>query len=117
MDLTEAKLPASARPTRKILGRLLSLLASAAVIAWLLHFVAGSVHPASQPAGLGRGILHGALMPLALPNLLVGDDVPIYAASNSGRTYKLGYTLGVNGCGFLFFGFFFWRLRRLAGKA
>jgi hypothetical protein len=51
-------------------------------------------------------------MPLALPNLLVGDDVTIYAPENVGRPYKLGYTVGVNGCGLLFFGFFFWRVRR-----
>jgi hypothetical protein len=51
-------------------------------------------------------------MPLALPNLLVGHDVAIYAADNTGRTYKLGYTLGVNLCGLLFFGLFFWRVRR-----
>ena len=46
-----------------------------------------------------RGVLHGALMPLAWPNLLLGRDVTIYATDNTGRLYKLGYTLGVNGCG------------------
>ena len=62
-------------------------------------------------------LLHGALMPLALPNLLVGRDVPIYAEHNTGRTYKLGYTAGVNGCGLLFFGFFFRRLARWRRRA
>lgn len=51
-------------------------------------------------------------MPLALPNLAVGDNVTIYAESNTGRLYKLGYTAGVNGCGLLFFGLFFWRIGR-----
>jgi hypothetical protein len=64
------------------------------------------------PAGFGRGVLHGAMMPCALPNLLVGRDVTIYAERNTGRTYKLGYTVGVNGCGAIFFGIFFWRVNK-----
>jgi hypothetical protein len=73
------------------------------------------------PAGLGRGFLHGAMMPLALPTLLIGHDSTIYAEHNAGRTYKLGYTLGVNACGAAFFSFAFrsvrrWRDRR-AGNA
>jgi len=47
-----------------------------------------------------------------MPNLLVGRDVTIYSAHNTGVSYKLGYTAGVNGCGALFFGFLFWRLDR-----
>ncbi len=70
-----------------------------------------SVDPA--PAGFARGLVHGALMPIALPNLLVGNDVTIYAANNTGLRYKLGYTCGVNGCGAIFFGLLYWRLHRL----
>lgn len=66
----------------------------------------------SHPAGFLRGVMNGAMMPCALPNLLLGRDVPIYAEENTGRTYKLGYTTGVNGCGALFFGIFFWRINR-----
>jgi hypothetical protein len=43
----------------------------------------------------------------------VGQDVSIYQTDNTGRTYKLGYTLGVNACGLIFFSIFFWRLSRL----
>jgi hypothetical protein len=57
-------------------------------------------------------MVQGALMPLALPNLLAGNDVAIYAGNNTGRTYKLGYALGVNLCGLVFFGFFFWRVAK-----
>jgi hypothetical protein len=64
------------------------------------------------PAGFVRGMLQGALMPGALPNLVVGNDVTIYAPNNTGRTYKLGYTCGVNACGAIFFGWFFWRVSR-----
>lgn len=65
-----------------------------------------------EAAGFGRGMLHGALMPGALPTLLLGQDVVIYANHNSGRLYKLGYTCGVNACGAFFFGSFYWRLNR-----
>jgi hypothetical protein len=51
-------------------------------------------------------------MPLAWPTLLIGRDQSIYAIPNAGRTYKLGYSLGVNACGAVFFGWFFTRLRR-----
>jgi hypothetical protein len=78
----------------------------------LLHYTASRLHATKRPADFGTGVLHGALMPLALPNLLAGDDVTIYAEKNSGRGYKLGYATGVNACGLLFFGVFFWRIGR-----
>ena len=55
-------------------------------------------------AGFHMGVLHGILMPAALPGLLMGNDLPIYAPNNSGRTYNIGYALGVNSCGTIFFG-------------
>jgi hypothetical protein len=63
-------------------------------------------------AGFRLGVLHGALMPVALPSLLLGKDVPIYAENNQGRVYKLGYIAGINACGFVFFGLAFWRPRK-----
>ena len=73
----------------------------------------------ARPAGFLRGMLQGALMPMSMPNLLVGKDVSIYSLRNTGLTYKLGYTMGTNTCGALFFGLFFWRVTRwrTAGKA
>jgi hypothetical protein len=62
-------------------------------------------------AGFRLGVLHGALMPVALPSLVLGRDVPIYAVNNSGRTYKLGYIAGINLCGLVFFGLAFRRPR------
>jgi len=50
-------------------------------------------------------------MPVALPGLLMGKDLPIYAPVNSGRLYKLGYIAGINLCGLLFFGVLFRRPR------
>jgi hypothetical protein len=79
---------------------------------WVVQRSSASFDRTTQPAGFTRGVLHGALMPLALPNLLIGQDVTIYVPNNTGRSYKLGYTVGVNGCGALFFGLCFWRLNR-----
>ena len=68
-------------------------------------------HP-DQRAGFWLGALHGALMPVAAPSLLMGQDVPIYATTNTGRGYKLGYIAGINGCGLVFFGLTFWQPKR-----
>lgn len=70
----------------------------------------------AEPAGFWVGVLNGAVMPTALPHLALGHDVQIYAPENTGRTYKLGYTVGVNACGAVFFGFFFWRVNRWRKK-
>lgn len=98
--------------TRRVLLRILSILIVAVAIGSVLNLLTRSSDKNTGPAGFGQGVLHGVLMPAALPNLLIGKDVSIYAPNNTGRTYKLGYTVGVNGCGALFFGFFFWRLSR-----
>jgi len=63
-------------------------------------------------AGFGTGLLEGALMPAALPGLMGGKDLPIYAPNNLGRPYKIGYILGLNTCGTFFFGVAFWQPRR-----
>jgi len=51
-------------------------------------------------------------MPAALPGLVGGKDLPIYAPNNEGRAYKIGYILGLNTCGTMFFGVAFWQPRR-----
>jgi len=96
-----------------IVTRILCFLLLAGSIDWVLKHSSTQIYETSQPAGFAKGVLHGAIMPLAMPSLITGHDVPIYSPLNTGRTYKLGYTLGVNGCGLLFFGFFFWRVGRL----
>jgi hypothetical protein len=70
------------------------------------------LYPAGSVFGFGWGMAHGACMPLALPALVLGRDVPIYAEPNTGRGYKLGYIVGINLCGLVFFGGAFWRPRR-----
>jgi len=111
----EPKPPPKPNVFKRIMRRFLTIVGAAVIIGAIFHFVA---HGAQRlkPAGFQAGLAHGALMPMALPNLLVGDDVTIYAQENTGRLYKLGYTAGVNGCGLLFFGFFFWRVSRWRRK-
>jgi hypothetical protein len=71
-------------------------------------WAASRFYGSNQAAGFKMGVLHGTLMPAALPALLMGKDLPIYAPSNVGRFYNIGYIAGVNLCGTIFFGFAFW---------
>jgi hypothetical protein len=88
------------------------LLVVGLIFGWAYQWAAPLVYrPESQP-GFWLGSAHGALMPIALPSLLLGQDVPIYAEKNQGRIYKLGYIAGINVCGFIFFGLAFWQPRR-----
>jgi len=114
MAQSQAKHPSGWRSVGRFLLRLILVLGVALAIGSVLNRIANRMENDSRrPAGFFRGVAQGALMPLAFPNLLIGRDIPIYAAQNTGRTYKLGYTAGVNGCGAIFFGLFFWRLHRL----
>jgi len=111
--MTETQVKASpARRRGKVLLRLVVLLVLAATIGGLLNRLSASLERNARPAGFSRGVLQGALMPMSMPNLLVGRDVTIYCSNNTGVSYKLGYTAGVNGCGALFFGLVFRRLNR-----
>jgi hypothetical protein len=96
-----------------VLVRLAVLVCLAALLGWFLNHAAAELQKTARPAGFARGMLQGALMPMALPNLLVGKDVTIYSVNNTGVPYKLGYTAGVNLCGAIFFGFLYFRLRKL----
>jgi hypothetical protein len=113
--------PPESAPSRRqnLLERLLRLTLRLALIViitygfgWVLNKSATSSDTRPQAAGFGRGMLHGALMPGAMPSLLFGKDVVIYSANNNGRLYKLGYTCGVNAMGAFFFGSFYLRLSR-----
>jgi hypothetical protein len=100
---------------RRILSRIIRIAVAIVITigwAWALNKSVVASNNSPTPAGFGRGALHGALMPGAMPVLFLGKDVTIYAQNNAGRTYKLGYTFGVNACGALFFGAFYWRLNR-----
>lgn len=84
------------------------------LMGWLYAWGAPLVYRQKDTPGFWLGCAHGALMPMALPSLLMNKDVPIYATINAGRSYKIGYIGGINGCGFLVFGLSFWKPQRRA---
>jgi len=96
----------------RVAARFAAFILLAFVIGWIIDGIARELDRSGHPAGFLRGIIQGALMPASMPNLLIGRDVTIYSVNNNGVLYKLGYTMGVNGCGALFFGVLYWRLKR-----
>ena len=112
MSATTINVGAPARVRGSLATRLVSVILLAFVIGWILNRVAQQLDRGNRPAGFVRGLVQGALMPASMPNLAIGHDVVIYAVNNTGVFYKLGYTMGVNVCGALFFGLFYWRLKR-----
>ena len=99
-------------PLKKILFGALRLLLVGVVLGWLYAWASPKVYPPEGKLGFGFGCIHGALMPMALPSLVMGHNVEIFAANNSGRGYKLGYIIGINVCGLVFFGSAFWSPRK-----
>lgn len=103
-----------ARPSWLIglLKRALRLLALGLVLTLFYAWAVPRFHPREGSPGFAYGLLHGAIMPMALPALVAGQDVVIYAEPNTGRLYKLGYTIGINLCGLIVFGTAFWTPQR-----
>ena len=97
--------------------RVVSFVIVMILFGWFFSWASPWAFPQQRRLGFGYGMLHGALMPIALPSLVIGQDVPIYATNNSGRPYKLGYIAGINLCGLFFFGSLFWRGRPSAASA
>src|SRR5262245_21547750 len=96
------------RGLRSVGIKIARLLVVGFIFGWAYDWATPLVYPPESNPGFWLGSAHGALMPIALPSLLMGKDVPIYAQKNRGRPYKLGYIAGINVCGFLFFGLSFW---------
>lgn len=82
------------------------------IFVWILACLQGWASKHSykpeQCADFKTGILHGILMPASFPTLIMGHDIPIYAPNNTGKNYKIGYLLGLNTCGSVFFGLAYW---------
>jgi hypothetical protein len=111
MNTTQAP-DAKPRPSARPLLRKAATLAIVTVVfGWLYIWASPWAFSQTRPVGFSYGLLHRAMMPLSLPSLVIGRDVPIYNANNSGRTYKIGYICGVDVCGLVFIGPLFWRPR------
>jgi hypothetical protein len=104
--------PAGAGWWRSALMFLIRLALAGVLMGWLYVWGAPLIYRPQSAPGFWLGCAHGALMPMALPSLLMQKDVPIYAAVNQGRNYKIGYIAGINGCGFVVFGMLFWKPQR-----
>jgi len=109
---------AKTRTVAEFLTRLAVRLAIVIAVTWgwgeLLNLsVKAAAGSTTNPPGFTQGMVHGALMPGAMPMLLFGRDVAIYTVPNQGRLYNLGYAAGVNVCGLIFFGALFSRVSRL----
>ena len=95
-----------------IIIKIIALTAISLALVFAQNWAAPRYYQPDYVAGFYTGMLEGALMPAALPGLLGGHDVPIYAPNNVGRGYKIGYIVGLNTCGTFFFGVAFWQPRR-----
>jgi hypothetical protein len=92
-----------------------ALTAIAIVLGLAQGWVGAKYYGPDWRAGFHTGVIEGALMPAAFPALLLGKDVPIYAENNEGRPYKIGYILGINLCGTIFFGVAMYRGKKSSG--
>ncbi len=104
--------PAGLSKAKVIIIKIIALTAISLALILAQGWAAPRYYQPDYAAGFYTGLLEGALMPAALPGLLGGKDVPIYAPNNDGRPYKIGYILGLNACGTFFFGVAFWQPRR-----
>jgi hypothetical protein len=77
MPQTQAKAPGMGALLRRVLLRLAMIAAVASLFIWIVQRSSERLDRNTEPAGFARGALHGAMMPLALPNLLIGRDVTI----------------------------------------
>ena len=92
---------------RRVATKVATLVLLGLVFGYAYDWAAPRFYDRDRPPSFGLGMLHGGLMPIALPSLLLGKDVPIYAPINTGRIYKIGYIAGINLCGLVFFGLAF----------
>jgi hypothetical protein len=104
--------PARLSKAKVIVIKIIVLTAISLGLGFAHNWASARYYQPDYVAGFHTGLLEGAIMPAALPGLLMGHDLPIYAPNNLGRPYKIGYILGLNTCGTLFFGVVFWQPRK-----
>jgi hypothetical protein len=93
------------------LQKITYFLIASMLLGWFYGWASPRAFPKDKTMGFGYGMMHGALMPMALPSLILGQDVEIFAPENTGCNYKIGFILGINACGLVFFGPLVWRPR------
>lgn len=111
MEAIQASVTKKSGLARFLARKIITVAVVTVVFGWLYGWASPWAFSARTPSGFSYGLLHGAMMPLSLPSLLIGKDVTIYNDNNAGRIYKIGYICGVNICGLIFIGPLFWRPR------
>jgi len=104
--------PAPLSKAKVLVIRIVALTAVSLVLGFSYGWAMTRYYQPDYKAGFRMGLLEGAVMPAALPVLMAGRDAPIYAPNNVGRGYKIGFILGLNTSGTIFFGAAFWQPRR-----
>ncbi|HUC83901.1 MAG TPA: hypothetical protein VL970_01815, partial [Candidatus Acidoferrales bacterium] len=104
--------PAPLLKAKVIAIKVVALTAISLALGFTYNYASTRYYEPDYAAGFRTGLLEGAVMPAALPILMAGRDAPIYAANNVGRGYKIGFILGLNTSGTIFFGVAFWQPRR-----
>jgi len=89
---------------KTVLKKTINLIIVGTIVGFVYGWVSPRMFPPNKEMGFGFGVVHGAMMPIALPSLVIGKNVDIFSATNNGRPYKIGYICGINLCGLLFFG-------------
>jgi hypothetical protein len=112
MAIPEIAAPAQHSTKKIIIIKIIVLTAISLALGFTQSWASSRFYKPDYVAGFRTGLLEGALMPAALPGLVMGHDLPIYAPNNLGPPYKIGYILGLNTCGTLFFGIAFFQPRR-----
>jgi len=112
MTIPQVAAPDRLSRAKLVAIKIIVLTALALALGFLQGWASSRCYKPDHVAGFHMGILHGILMPAAMPGLLMGKELPIYAPNNSGRPYNIGYIFGINTCGTLFFGVAFWQPRR-----
>ena len=108
----QVSIPAGPSKAKVIVIKTIALTAISLGLVFAQGWASPRYYQPDYVAGFYTGLLEGALIPAALPGLLAGPALPIYAPNNEGRGYKIGYIVGLNTCGTLFFGVAFWQPRR-----
>jgi len=116
MAIPQVAAPAGLSKAKLIAIKVIILTLLALALGFVQGWASSRCYRPDHVAGFHMGLLHGILMPAALPGLLAGQNLPIYAPNNSGRPYNIGYIFGINTCGTIFFGVAFWQPRRKQRK-